>query len=82
MKIINVSPHARSIKQLLEQASADNIILRAPDGREFVLAEIDDFNREIELARQSDRLMKFLDELGTQEQTISLSDARTRLGIK
>jgi hypothetical protein len=34
------------------------------------------------LARQSDRLMKFLDERGKQEQTISLSDARARLGIK
>ena len=39
MKIINVSPHARSIKQLLERAGTDNIILRAADGREFVLAE-------------------------------------------
>jgi hypothetical protein len=82
MKIINVSPHSRSIKHLIEQASTENIILRAPDGREFVLAEIDDFDREIELARQSDRLMKFLDERGKQEQTISLSDARDRLGTK
>jgi hypothetical protein len=82
MKKINVSPHARNIKQLLDQASADNIILRASDGREFVLAEVDDFNREIELARQSDQLMKFLDERGKQDQTIGLSDARARLGIK
>ncbi|MGQ0594135.1 MAG: hypothetical protein ACT4QB_16255 [Gammaproteobacteria bacterium] len=47
-----------------------------------MLAEIDDFDREIELARQSDRLMKFLDERGKQEKTISLSDARARLGVK
>jgi len=60
MKTVTISPRSRSIRELLAQASHDNLILHAPDGREFILAEIDDFNREIELTRQSKALMKLL----------------------
>ena len=52
----------RSLKEILELASEENIILRTQDGREFVLAEIDDFDREVELTRQNEEFMQFLDE--------------------
>ncbi len=54
-------------------------IIRAPDGREFVLAEIDDFNREIELTRQNKKLMKLLDQRGREKATIPFTEARRRL---
>ena len=49
-----------NIHALLKRARRQNVILRSPEGEEFILAAIDDFNREIELARQNRSLMKFL----------------------
>ena len=61
MKTITVSKRAKAVNALLRRARRENLIVRSPDGREFVVAEVDDFNREIELTRQNKKLMKFLD---------------------
>jgi hypothetical protein len=79
MKTVTISSRSRSIRELLVQASKDNLILRAPDGREFVLAEIDDFDREIELTRQNKALMKLLASRSKPKKRISLAEARARL---
>ena len=55
--------------------------MQTPDGREFVLAEIDDFGREIALARENMELMKLLDERGREEATVSLAEARRGLRV-
>ncbi len=81
MKTIAISRRARSVTALLKRAKRENVLLRSPDGNEFVLAEVRDFNREIELARENRALMKFLDSRGRQPQTISTEDARTMLGL-
>ena len=81
MKTVTVSARAKSINALLKQARRENIIIRSPDGREFILAELDDFNREIELTRKNQRLMKFLDHRARQEKTIPLDDARKQLRL-
>jgi hypothetical protein len=47
-----------------------------PEGREFVLAELDDFDREIELVRQNDALMALLRARTNDEPVHSLSEAR------
>jgi hypothetical protein len=81
MKTITVSRRARSVHALLKRARQENVILRSPEGEEFILAEVDDFNREIELARQNRRLMKFLDARARQTKTVSLGEAKTLLGL-
>lgn len=81
MKTVTISPRSRSIRELLARASQDNLILRAPDGREFILAEIDDFNREIELIRQNKALMKLLEARSKPKKRISLAEARRQLGL-
>ena len=73
---------ARALKALLKRAEAGGLILRSPDGREFVLAEIDDFNRQIELTRKNKRLMKFLDKRARQPGTFGLDEVRTNLGLR
>ena len=82
MKTVTISARARSIRGLLAQASQDNLILRAPDGREFILAEIDDFNREIELTRQNKALMKLLEGRSKPKKRIPLAEARLQLGLR
>jgi hypothetical protein len=81
MKTIKVSQQSRAVNALLKQALRENVIIRSPEGQEFILAEIDDFDREIALTRQNRQLMKFLDARGKQTQTVSVAEARRRLGI-
>ena len=81
MKIIDISLDSTSLSTLLEKAREENIILRTTDGIEFILAEINDFNREIELTRQNEELMAFLDRRAQATKTVSSKEARTRLGL-
>jgi hypothetical protein len=81
MKTIKVSRQEKALQSLLKRASQENLILRAPDGREFIVAELDDFDREIELQRQNKEFMRFLDERGKEKATISAEEARRRLGL-
>ncbi len=81
MKTITISRCARSARALLRRARKENVILRSPEGEEFILAEVDDFNREIELARQNRALMRFLDARARQTETVSSEEARGLLGL-
>ena len=81
MRTIAISRRARSVNALLRRARRGNVILRSPEGGEFILAEIDDFNREIDLTRQNRALMRFLDARARQSQTVSLEETRTILGL-
>ena len=81
MRTITISRRASSINALLKQARRENVILRSPEGAEFILAEIDDFSREIELTRQNKALMKFLNARARHKGTVSVEEARTLLGL-
>jgi len=72
----------RTLVTLLKQAQRGGLILRSPDGHEFVLAEIDDFNREIELTRKNKALKRLLDKRGAQTRTIGLAQVEARLGLR
>ena len=79
MKIIVISKKDRSICSLLDQAHGENIIVRSPYGREFILAKIDDFDREIELTRQNEKLMAFLFKRAQQRELLSLEEVKQSL---
>ena len=81
MKTVTVSKRAKAVNALLRRARRENLIVRCPDGREFVLAEVDDFNREIELTRQNKKLMKFLDLRAKQSNTVPLEKVKGQLGV-
>ncbi len=53
----------------------------AREGKEFILAEVEDFNREIELARQNRARMKFLDSRARQTETFSSEEVGNLLGL-
>lgn len=82
MKTITISARAKTITALLKRARRGGLILRSPDGYEFVLAEIDDFDREIELTRKNKKLMKLLDERGRQTETLKAAEVRAQLGLE
>jgi len=82
MKTITVSTRAKTVRTLLKRAQRGGLILRSPEGAEFILAEIDDFDREIELTRKNKKLMKLLDERGRQTKTLKAAEVRAQLGLK
>jgi len=81
MRTITVSKRAKNLVTLLKQAQQENLILQSPDGKEYVLAEIDDFDREIALTRQNKEFMAFLDRRARQTTTIPLEEVKRQLGI-
>ena len=60
MKTIDLKATLPTLKEILDLAGQENVVLRTAEGREFVLAELDDFDRELELVRQNDSLMDLL----------------------
>ncbi|MGO9274717.1 MAG: hypothetical protein ACLQOO_31570 [Terriglobia bacterium] len=71
MKTISISRRTKSVNALLKRARRENIILRSPEGEEFVLAELNDFDREIELTRQNRSLMTFLEARARQRNGVA-----------
>ena len=53
MKTIEVEHAAITLPELLRLASEDNVVLRAADGKEFLVAEMDDFSQEVALFANS-----------------------------
>jgi len=82
MKTLNVSDELTSVKDLLDLASGENVILTTSEGREFILAEIDDFDRELELIRENDELMEFLRLRSSEDKTFTLSEVREKLRLR
>ncbi|PWU12717.1 MAG: hypothetical protein C5B50_20850 [Verrucomicrobia bacterium] len=81
MKTIEVTRRSRRLSELLAKAQRESLILRSPTGAEFILAEINDFDREIELQRHNPDLMRFLDRRGRQLATHSAAEIRKRLRL-
>lgn len=79
MRSITISSGDKELNALLKQALRENLILKTADGHEFILAEIDDFNREVELTRRNEQLMRLLDARGREKGMISLAEARSRV---
>ncbi|HEV2854594.1 MAG TPA: hypothetical protein VHC97_17495 [Thermoanaerobaculia bacterium] len=72
---------ASKLAELLDLAGEENVLLKTPDGREFVLAEVDDFEAEVEAVCQNQDLMKFLEERSREEKTYSLAEVEKKLGL-
>jgi len=79
MKVIHISDDSTTLATLLEAAQHENLVLRTADGLEFILAELDDFNREIELTRQNAELMELLDRRAGETKAVPAAEARARL---
>jgi hypothetical protein len=81
MKTVDLANHDGRVDDLLDQAESDDLVLRAADGRRFLLVEIDDFDEEVARTSKNDALMALLDERLREPGRISLEEARLRLGL-
>jgi hypothetical protein len=82
MKTVDLSSATPTVNELLDLAGEGLILIKTPSGREFVLAEVEDFEDEIERTRQNAELMAFLDERSRETVTYTLEQVRERLKLK
>jgi hypothetical protein len=81
MKVIELgSPHP-TLDEVIGQAKDGALVLRKPDGTVFILSQVDDFDAEVELLKNSPDFMTFLRHLSRDEATISLQDLRKELAL-
>lgn len=81
MKVIELPQTPTSLDELLNIARRETIILRQSNDVSFVLAPIDEFVLEVELLRQNEEFMAYLDMLFQQEATIPLAEVERELGL-
>jgi hypothetical protein len=82
MRTVDLSSTSPTVNELLDLADEDLLIIKAPSGREFVLAEVEDFEDEIARTRQNAELMALLDERSRETVTYTLEQVRERLKLK
>jgi hypothetical protein len=81
LKIVELTTIAPALAELLDLASEDTLILKTAEGREFVLAEVDDLDTEIAQIRQNEELMALLAERSREKKTYTLQQVREQLGL-
>ncbi|HHT9129064.1 MAG TPA: hypothetical protein ACFYEE_09955 [Candidatus Wujingus californicus] len=74
MKTINLKKENLDLKEVINMARKEPVLLLTPDGKEFFISEADDFEKEVEMLRGSQAFQKFLDERSMRKHRIPLED--------
>ncbi len=72
-----------TFSELLDLAEDETVLVTTPDGREFIVAEIDDFAEEVEAVSQNRELMELLSKRSKEKAKggYSLAEVKKRLGL-
>ncbi|MCX7044850.1 MAG: hypothetical protein NTX50_05080 [Candidatus Sumerlaeota bacterium] len=81
MKSVDLSEETRSITELLDWASEEPVLIHTAQGKDFVLEEADDFEREAAMLGNSERFMAFLRGRAQTGKESPAADVAKRLGI-
>ena len=78
MKTVDLGTDGPSLTDLLKLAREENILVRTESGEEFLVSEVEDFDREIRLTSlaRTTKLMAFLDARSREGSYIPLEEAR------
>jgi hypothetical protein len=79
MKAIHVSKTSPTLREVLELAGEDNVLLQTSEGRQFVLAEIDDFAEEVAKVRNNKTIMRLLGNRSKEAGRFTLRQVREDL---
>lgn len=61
MKAISLEDEGLDLQSVIALARQEPVLLLTADGKEFILAEADDFEREVQTLRASPAFQRFLD---------------------
>ena len=79
MKTIDLQTEKVDLDAVLALARREPVLLLTPDGREFCLAEADDFESEVEALRGSQAFQQFLEERSASKRRIPLEEIEKEL---
>lgn len=74
MKTIDLEKEKIDLAEVIEIARREPVLIVTPDGKEFCMAEADDFEKEVEALRGSQAFQRFLDERSASTRRIPLED--------
>ena len=81
MKIVTLAAIS-SMEDLLSMAEEGVVMIKTPEGREFILQEIDDSDdAEIEAIRKNRELLELLEERSREKETYTLEEVREKLNL-
>jgi hypothetical protein len=85
MKTVTVTRRSRQLKDLLEIAQEEDLVVQTPEGDAFLLSLIDEFSHEIVQQRKNRKLMAFLKGRfrdARQQTGVPIQQVRQALGLK
>ena len=81
MITIDLRKKKHSIDELLAIARSEPLVIYDKDGKNYILEETDEFEKEVKELGSSENFMKFLNERSKEKETIPLSSITKKLGI-
>jgi hypothetical protein len=81
MTVIDLGEAQPSLDDVVRLVKDGAAVLRKPDGTAFAIAQLDDFEVEVELLRNSPDFLSVLRECSREEATIPLDDLRRDLAL-
>ena len=82
MKTVMPSRELPSLQELLDMAQSDNVLLHTEDGREYLIAELDDFEKEVELVSKHPELRAFLAQRSQEKERVPFDQVMKEFGLK
>lgn len=76
MRRVDLRSESVDLSQLLHMAEDDAVLVVTEEGREFIVADADDFDAEAEALRKSARFQSFLDRRMTDKVRIPIEDVQ------
>ena len=79
MKTIDLEKEKMDLAEVIKIARREPVLLVTQDGKEFCIAEADDFEKEVEALRGSQAFQRFLDEGSASVRRIPLEDIEAEI---
>jgi hypothetical protein len=81
MTVIELAETHPTLDEVIGLARDGVVVLRKPDGSAFAVAQLDDFEVEVELLRNNPDFLSFLRQLSREDASIPLEDLRKELAV-
>lgn len=81
MRTIDLKREKRTLDDLLDLSSSEAVLIQTADGRQYVLEEVDDFEREVAMLGGSEKFMSFLGERSREESTVCVTEIAQDLKV-
>jgi hypothetical protein len=79
--VINLAEGHPTLDEVMGLAKDGVVVLRRPDGSAFALAQLDEFEIEVQLLRNSPDFLSFLSQLSREDASIPIEDLRKELAL-